>query len=150
MIKVKITGFRELEKALAEEMPKATARGVLRRTAANAMERIRTGMAQRAPKDSGDLADSMATKPVKAKRTSRTRYAKQGGVSYNTGPTGREEGGNAAWQEFGTVDRPAQPFARPTADAEGTAVIDEVAAELTKQVEAAKARIAKKLARSKG
>jgi len=148
-IRVRLTGFRELERALAEELPKATAKSVLRRTAVNSMERIRTGMADRAPKDDGTLAASMKTKPVKAKRDSRTRYARQNGVSVNTGPVGREEGGNAAWQEFGTEKMPAHPFARPTADAEGMNVINDVRAELTKQVEAAKKRIARKAARDR-
>lgn len=148
MVKVKITGFRELERALAEEMPKATAKAVLRRTAINSMERIRIGMEQRAPKLKGKLAGGMKTKPAKAQRIPGTkRYARQNGVSYNTGPTGKEEGGNASWQENGTVNMPAQPFARPTADAEGQNVIAEVKDELTKQIDAAKKRIARRAAR---
>lgn len=146
-MKVKLTGFRELERALAEDLPKATARNVLNRTARESMERIRTGMSERAPKNQGALAGSMKTQPVKAKRSSRTRFARSSGVSVNTGPTGREEGGNAAWQEFGTVDQPAQPYARPTADAEGEAVVAEVKDVLTMQIDRAKARVARKLAR---
>lgn len=142
-----LTGFRELERALAEELPKATARSVLTRTAKNSMERVRTGMAQRAPKDDGELAGSMKTQPVKAKRETRTRFARQSGVSVNTGPTGRQEGGNASWQENGTEKMPPHPFARPTADAEGENVIADVRGELTKQIEAAKKRIARKAAR---
>lgn len=150
MIKFKAEGFRELERALAEELPKATARAVLLRTAKASMERVRTGMEQRAPRDSGNLAGSMKTQPVKAKRSSRTRFARSSGVSINTGPTGRQEGGNAAWQEFGTVNEPAQPYARPTADAEGMNVLNDVRAELTKQIDGAKARIAKRAAKKKG
>jgi len=147
MNKITITGFDELNRALAEDLPKATSKAVLRRTAIKVMERIRVGMAERAPKDSGELAGSMRTQPVKAKRISRTRYAASSGVSVNTGPTGREEGGNAAWQEFGTVDEPAQPYARPTADAEGMNVLNDAKGELTAQIDAAKARIARKAAR---
>ena len=150
-IRVKITGFRELERALAEELPKATAKSVLRRTAIRSMERIRTGMAERAPRDTGDLAEHMKTKPVKAKRVPGSkRYAKQNGVSYNTGPVGRQEGGNPAWQEFGTEKMPAHPYARPTADAEGENVIAEVRDELARQIDGAKKRIARKAARQRG
>jgi HK97 gp10 family phage protein len=143
------SGFRELERALAEDLPKATARSVLTRTAKNAMERIRTGMEQRAPKATGKLAGEMKTQPVKAKRETRTRFARQNGVSVNTGPVGREEGGNAAWQEFGTENMSPHPFARPTADAEGLNVLGEVKDELTKQIDAAKKRIARKAARAR-
>jgi hypothetical protein len=151
-IRVQITGFRELERALAEEMPKATAKATLRRTAIKSMEPIRTGMEQRAPKLKGKLAGGMKTKAAKAERVPGTkRYAKQSGVSYNTGPTtGPPEGGNPAWQEFGTEKMTAQPYARPTADAEGENVIAGVKDELTQQVDAAKKRIARKAARQRG
>lgn len=149
MIKVETHGFRELERALLEELPKATAKAVLRRTAIKSMERIRLGMEERAPKDQGKLAGGMKTKPAKRERVSRTRYAAATGVSYITGPTGHPEGGNAAWQEFGTVKQAAQPFARPTADAEGLNVINDVKVELAKQINAAKVRIAKKAAKGK-
>lgn len=152
MIKVKITGFRELERALAEELPKATAKAVLRRTAVKSMERVRTGMEERAPDLKGKLSGGMKTKPAKAQRVPGTkRYTRQNGVSYNTGPTtARQEGGNPAWQEYGTVNMPAQPYARPTADAEGMNVIGEVKDELTRQIDAAKKRIARKAARERG
>ena len=144
-----ISGFRELERALAEELPKATAKSVLRRTAVNSMERVKTGMEQRAPNLKGKLAGGIKTKAAKAERVPGTkRYAKQSGVSYNTGPTtGPPEGGNPSWQENGTVNMPANPYARPTADAEGENVIADVRGELTKQITAAKSRIARKAAR---
>lgn len=144
-----ISGFRELERALAEELPKATAKSVLRRTAVKSMERVRTGMEDRAPKDKRKLAGGMKTQNAKAERIPGTkRYKKQNGVSVNTGPTtGPAEGGNPAWQEFGTEKMPAHPYARPTADAEGENVIQEVKGELTRQIEAAKKRIARKAAR---
>lgn len=148
-IRVRLTGFRELDRGLAEELPKATAKSVLRRTAVKSMERVRTGMEDRAPKDKRKLAGGMKTKNAKPERIPGTkRYKKQNGVSVNTGPTtGPQEGGNPAWQENGTVNMPAHPFARPTADAEGMNVINDVRAELTKQIDAAKKRIARKAAR---
>ncbi|WP_288413844.1 HK97-gp10 family putative phage morphogenesis protein [uncultured Novosphingobium sp.] len=151
-VKLKLSGFRELERAMAEELPKATAKAVLRRTAVNAMEPVRLGMEARAPKDKRKLAGGMKTRNAKAERIPGTkRYAKQSGVSVNTGPTtGPVEGGNPAWQEFGTVDMPAHPYARPTADAEGMNVIAQVREELTAQIDKAKARIAKKAAKAKG
>ena len=151
VIGFEVTGFKDLERALAEELPKATARNVLRRAANKSMERIRTGMAERAPKNTRELADGMKTQNAKADRIPGTkRYAKQNGVSVNTGPTtGPDEGGNPAWQEFGTVNMPAHPYSRPPADAEGEKVIAEVKGELTKQIDAAKRRIARKAARQR-
>lgn len=144
----KTHGFKELERALAEELPKATAKSVLRRTAINAMSRIEARAKQLAPREAGDLADSITTKPVRAARVSRTQFATQSGVTVATGPTGRQEGGVGAFQEFGTVNMPANPFMRPAVDGEAHAVIDIVRDELTAQIASAKARIARKAARS--
>lgn len=146
---IKTHGFRELERALSE-LPKATGKNVLRRAANEAMQRVETRAKELAPKDSGDLADGITTKPVKAKRVSRTRYASQSGVAVATGPTGRrQEGGYAGWQEFGTVAMPARPYMRPAADAEAEAVIDDVREVLAAQIAKAAARIARKAAKEK-
>lgn len=150
-MKTKLKGFRELEKALAEEMPKATAKNTLRRTAVSVMKRrIEARAKQLAPVadvDGGQLRDSITTKTPKAKRVSQTRFAKSSGVEIWTGPTGREEGGNAAWQEFGTAHAPAQPYMRPAADTELAGVLDDLKDELTTQIGKAKDRIARKAAR---
>lgn len=149
-IKLKVTGFRELERALAEELPKATARAAMLRTAKKVMEPVREGMERRAPELTGTLSEGMKTQVVKAKRQSRARFERSSGVSVNTGPTtARQEGGNPAWQEFGTEKMPAHPYARPTADAEGPGVIEAVREELTSQIDKAKARIAKRAARNR-
>lgn len=151
-IKLRAEGFRELERALAEDLPRATAKNALNRTAINSMERIRTRMGQLAPRDEGTLAESMKTERVKAKRQRGGRYARSTGVAVMTGPAPERkiDQYNASWQEFGTVKMPANSYARPAADGEGQAVVDEVRDELTRQIEKAKARIAKKLAKRKG
>ena len=142
---IKTHGFKELERALAEELPKATAKNVLRRSATEVMQnRIESRARELAPKERGKLADGIVTKPVRAKRVSRTQYASQSGVAVATGPTGRPEGGNASWQEHGTANMPANPYMRSAVDAEGEAVIDDIREVLTAQIEKAKARIARK------
>lgn len=158
-ITVKTSGFKELERALAEELPKATGKAVLRRTAINSMKRIEDRMADLAPFDANDrdgdgrhLRETMTTKVVKAKRArGSVRFASQGGITVATGPapTGRRARRNAGFQERGTVKMPAQPYARPAADAEGMAVIDDVKTELASQIDKAKARIARKAAKRK-
>lgn len=148
----KLTGFKELERALVEELPKATAKSVLRRTGINAMKRIENRAKELAPRDDGALIASITTKPVKAKRTSRTRYESQSGITIATGPTSRradDPGGNPAWQEFGTVNMPANPYMRPAADSEIPAVLNDVRDELALQIEKARKRIARKAAKGK-
>lgn len=153
MAKIKLEGFNELEAALVNDLPRATAKSVLRRTAINAMKPIEERAKQLVPVDDGQLRDSIQTRPVRAKRQrGSVRYAASEGVEVHTGPRankGQPLGGNAAWQEFGTVKQAAQPYMRPSADFEAEAVIDIVRDELKAQIDKAKARIARKLARGK-
>lgn len=147
---VKLEGFDELERALVEELPRATSKNVLRRSAIAAMARVEERAKQLVPLDKGELRDSIRTKVARAKRQrGSVKFAASSGVEVHTGPTGRPEGGNAAWQEYGTVKMPAQPFMRPAADEELPNVLDDVQAELTTQIDKARKRIARKLARGK-
>lgn len=153
----RIEGFRELERALAEDMPKATARNVLNRAATKAMERIRLKMAELAPYDPRDrdedgnhLKDTMRTQPVTAKRArGRVRLDRSAGVQVMTGPApvGRRARANAGWQEDGTAKMAPNSYARPAADSEAEAVLRDVEKALADEVGKAKARIARKLAR---
>lgn len=148
----RLSGFKELERALSDELPKATARNVMRRTATKAMERIRVKMGQLAPRDEGDLAESMKTQPVTAKRArGSVRFERSSGVQVMTGPApeGQLNRSNAGWQEEGTVEMAPNPYARPAADSEGEAVVREVRDTLADEVDKAKARIARKLARGR-
>ncbi len=149
-MKVKLEGFRELERALAEDLPRATAKNTLRRAAVLAMARIEDRARDLAPKDEGNLAGDIKTKNVRATRLAGGRYARSTGVNVATGPVGREEGGNASFQENGTVNQPAQPYMRPAADAEGPQVIQDIRQVLTEQIRKAKERIARKLAKQAG
>lgn len=145
----KLTGFAELERALVEELPKATAKNVLRGAAKDAMKPIEARAKQLVPVDEGDLRDSITTKNAKAKRQRGSyKYAASTGVEVWTGPTGRPAGGNAAWQEYGTVHMPAHPFMRPAADFEAEGVIEDVGRFLKDRIEKAKKRIARKAAKA--
>jgi hypothetical protein len=156
-VKVKVEGFRELERALAEDLPRATAKNALTRTAVNSMERVRLKMAQLAPYDPNDrdgdgrhLNESMKTQPVKAKRQrGSVKFARSTGVEVMTGPApaGKIARANAGWQEDGTVKMPPNAYARPAADSEARAVVMQVRDELAAQIDKAKARIARKLAK---
>ena len=146
----RMTGFKELERALSDDLPKATARNVLRRAATKSMERIRLKMGALAPRDEGDLAGSMKTQNVTAKRArGSVRFARSSGVQVMTGPApeGKLNRSNAGWQEDGTLEMSPNPYARPAADSEGAAVVKEVREILTDEVSKAKARIARKAAK---
>lgn len=145
---VKLEGFRELERALAEDMPKAAAKSTLRRAGIRSMKRLEEAARRYAPKQRGELAGGITTKVVKAKRQAGSaKFARSEGIEVETGPTGRPEGGNAAWQEFGTVKMSAQPYMRPAADAELPHVAEQVREELRLQIEKTKKRIARKAAK---
>ena len=146
-IDFKTEGFKQLADEL-EQLPRATGKNVLRRAGREALQPMLEAAKRNAPVDDGTLRDSITIKNTKAKRQSRTRYAKSDGVSLSLGPTGRPEGGNAAWQEFGTVKQPAQPFMRPAADAEGEGVIDALGEALAVQIKKATDRMARKLAKA--
>lgn len=144
-LKVDAKGLRELQSQL-DELPKATSRNVLARAGIKAMRRIETRAKELAPVDDGQLRNSITTQKAKAQRVSATRFAQ--GVTIETGPTGkRPAGGNAAWQEFGTVKMAANPFMRPAADGEGPAVMADLKQELAAEILKAAARIARKSAK---
>ena len=142
-MKIEMEGFRELERALAEDLPKATAKNVLRRSAKNAMKPLEERARQLVRKDTGETGKSITTKSVRA-----SRFATHKGIAVETGPTGRQEGGTGARLEFGSVTHPAYPFMRPAADAEGLNVLKSIKGDLTEQIDKAKARIARKAARA--
>jgi hypothetical protein len=155
-VKVEVSGFKELEKALAEELPKATARNVLNRTATDAMEPMRVRMGQLAPYDPLDrdddgnhLNETMRTQVAKARQARALGVDRQSGVVVLTGPAsvGKRARANAGWQEDGTVKMPANPYVRPAADAEGVKAIQSVRDILAGHIEKAKARIARKAAK---
>jgi hypothetical protein len=157
-VTVKLTGFKELERALAEELPKATARNAMTRAATEAMEPMRERMAQLAPYDPDDrdedgqhLRDTMRTQTAKARQARAFGVDRQSGVVVMTGPApvGRRARANAGWQEYGTVKMGAKSYARVAADTEADAVIDGLGDALAKQIDKAKARIARKAARGR-
>lgn len=143
------SGFRQLDEAL-KNLPRATAKNVLKRTAIKAMKRIEDGMAERAPKDEGTLAQSIRTQSVKATRQrGQVRFDARNGVEVITGPApeGRMDRANAGFQEFGTVKMAANPYARPTADAENVGVVEDIKEILTEEIDKAVARAARRAAR---
>ena len=146
---VTITGFEGLEDALIEleqlSGRTTTGKNAVQRGMKKAMKRVEDHARSLVPVDEGTLRDSITTKKERAQRQRGSRkFVRQTGVSMLTGPTGGQEGGNPAWQEFGTVKMTPQPYMRPAADSEGPAVIKDVAKELQVAVGASVKRARKK------
>lgn len=153
----KIEGLRELERQLAD-FPKATSRNILVRSGTEAIEPLRQAMASNAPYDEQDrdgdgkhLNETMVTRVAKAGQARRLGLERGRGVLLMTGPApvGQRARANAGWQEDGTVDMRPTPYARPAADSEGVATIRRVKDVLAAEIDKAKARIARKLARGR-
>lgn len=107
MITVKFEGGAELTKAL-EQLPLRASKRIQREALVDAGEAIAKRMAARAPHEPGkpDLRDAMTVS------NSRGRDAQE--VAVVVGPS--KAGWYGAFQEFGTSQHGAQPFARPAFD----------------------------------
>ena len=161
-VKVKVTGLREAEAALAE-LPKATGKNVLRRVARGSLEAMRDHAAALAPDDPAtgapDLRTSISisekrTKAAKTKSTTRMvrgrfRASASTGIAMAMGPA---SGGGvlnyASFQEFGTVDMAANPYMRPAWDAGAMKALDYIKDNLRAEIDKAATRLAKKRART--
>lgn len=154
-LSAKTTGFAGLEDALIEleQFSGKTTLGknAVKRGMKKAMKRVEDHAKRLVPVDKGDLKDSITTKPLRAKRRrGSAKFERQVGIDMLTGPTGSQDGGNPSWQEFGTVKMGAQPYMRPSADAEGMKVIEEVADILQTEVRKTADRARKRAARAQG
>ena len=131
---LELKGFDALASALSIDLPKAVDASVMREVGMEAMAAIEERAKAYAPVDDGDYRDSITTQDQSGAQ----------GVEIATGPTGRQEGGVGAYQEFGTVNMAANPHIRPAVDNEGPRVIQTVADELGLSVGKAADRIAKR------
>lgn len=156
-MKVKLSGFRELEKALAE-LPKATGKGVLRKVAKGALEPMADNAASMAPTDQGKLAFSIAvsekrTRRAKGKSTIRFAGGKfksdsSTGITMAMGPAGGSGTlSYATFVEFGTIDTPAQPFMRPAWSSGAMRALEYIKDNLGAEIDRAAQRVAKRKAR---
>lgn len=144
MIRFKVEGLRELDKALMT-MKQSTARGVVRRVLLKAAQPIADDMAERAPRDSGYLGDHIDTGVRLSRRQSRIS-PKRSDVEVFAGASRVVQ---ATLQEFGTSDAPPQPFARPAWDAGKMQALADVKTGLSEEIAKTAARAAKRALRAK-
>jgi HK97 gp10 family phage protein len=145
-MKMKVTGLRELDAALMT-MKQSTARGVVRRALLTAAQPIADDMAKRAPSPgkygTGYLGEHIDT-GIRLSRRQRSVSRKESDVEVYAGATRVDQ---AVFQEFGTINHAAQPFARPAWDAGKMDALDTVKTELAAEIEKTAARAAKRATR---
>mgnify|MGYP003545073753 FL=1 len=167
--KFKIEGLKELNDALGE-FSKATAGNILKRAVGTAGAVFAERAIAIAPKDKGDLkreikvskpkivtpgkaafAQAMRETGDRAEAAAAARAANRsaGGTGRSAvtqvGPTKRA--GQGMLQEFGTAHHKAQPFMRPTFDADGPKLIDVIRDTLAEEIDKATKRAERKAAR---
>lgn len=147
-ITVKIEGLRELEQALGE-LPKATAKNVLRRTLTEAAKPLVSAAQQMAPDRGGkppnDLANSITISSRLNKNQKRaTRGNEKDFVEMYVGPDVSVPMPHGIFQEYGTVHHGPQPFMRPAWDGNKMAVLETIKDELGAQIMKSAARLARK------
>lgn len=143
----RVDGLKELEQALGQ-LPKATSKAVLRRTAIRALAPVIADAKTRVPVDEGDLKDSLkiTTKLSKRQQRKNAKSVAEGksSVQLYAGPSALP---HAHLVEFGTEHMAPQPYLRPAWDANKDEVLELVRTELADEITKAAARLAKKQAR---
>ena len=141
---IKLEGFKELDRALAELGNKSTERTLLRRVAKKALEPIRDDAKRLVPVDEGELRDSIH---IGGKMTKRARAADRKqpkhGMRLHMG-TARS---TAVAIEFGTYKAPAQPFMRPAWSSGKAEALYYIARTMGDEIEKTAARAAKRRAK---
>lgn len=146
-VKVKVTGLRQLDRALGE-LPKSTGKAVLRRVLKKAAQPIADHAEALAPVDKGTLKHSIG---VGTKLTSRQKAqhrkmfkSDKASVEMFAGAGGLPSAHN---QEFGNEHNGPQPFMRPAWAATKMQVLDTIKDDLGDEIIAAAKRLAKRQAK---
>jgi len=149
-VKFKFEGGKELQKAL-RALPDATAKNTVRRVLKKRAQPVADAARSKAPKDDGQLRDSIAvsTKLSKANRRDRKRFGRDDiEVFIGAGPLPQ-----AHLQEFGSSRHKAQPFLRPAWDERKDGVLeglkDDLWTEIRKAVERQRKKAAKAAAKGR-
>jgi HK97 gp10 family phage protein len=138
---VKVEGLKALQTAL-QELPKATAQGVMLRVLKKRAQPIADAARQLVPVASGELRNSIVVS-TKLTRRQRGQHEKAGpnDVEVFVGPGALPQ---AHLQEFGTFKEPPQPFMRPAWDRERNGVLEGLKGDLWAEIEKAATRLSSK------
>lgn len=138
-ISAELIGARELEAAL-EQLPKATAKAVLRRALLKAGEPTEKLARDYAPVRSGRLRRSLDVKTTLKKSQQGEKYGAVQAYIGASWPTGA----HAHLVEFGTAHSAPNPFMRPAWDATRHEVLETIKGELWDSILRASKRLALK------
>lgn len=154
---LKITGLKELDKALAE-LPKATARNVLRRVLTKRAQPIATHASELAPDDPATPGKSIryvVGNTLSPRQRSLHRRQTKDDKAFAEVFLGQEveAGAKAAdpagvQQEFGNINHGPQPSLRPAWEAGKAALLDGIAEDMRAEIEKSAKRLAAKAARA--
>jgi HK97 gp10 family phage protein len=144
-IRVKVEGLKEIQAAL-HELPKSTARNVMRRVLKDVAEPIADQARQLAPVLSGDLKQSIGVSTKLSRRAKKdTGKLSANAVQVYIGPFAAPR---AIIQEFGSFKEPPQPYMRPAWDANQGEILGKIGEMMWNEIAAAAARKARKEARA--
>jgi HK97 gp10 family phage protein len=138
----RIEGLAALDDALSE-LPKATARNVLKRVLIEQGKPIRDDGERNAPKLKGGLKRSY-TIGTKLSRTQKTQNKKESMVEVYIGPG---PSAKSIQTEFGNAHQAAHPHLRPAFDGNVHRVLNGIRDSLAAEIEKARERLARKAAR---
>ena len=140
-VTIKIEGLQELDRALGQ-LPKATAKRVLRKVLTDAGEPLARTARRLAPRDEHHLYESIDVS-TKLNRRQRRLHKEQSVPTFQEMFVGTNNPAGVQ-QEFGNSRHPAQPFMRPAWDAEKNKVLDHIANSLWGEIEKSAERLARK------
>lgn len=142
IVKTRVEGLKDCERAL-RDLPKATARNVVRRVLKAAAQPIADMGRSLAPTDEGHLKASYGV-GTKLTRRQRRAHRKQSPIEVFVGPGGDPA---AIATEFGNEHQAAQPHLRPAWDANKAGALKSITADLVHEIGKATARAQRKAAR---
>ena len=151
---VRIDGLRELDAALGE-LPKATAKSVLRRVGIKALQPVADRARELAPDDpetgGNDLRSSIGVgtrlSPRQAKLNRKAIRTGEAEKYFQEVYAGAGPDPAAHQQEFGNVNHGPQPFMRPAWEGAKAGVLETVKAELGGEIDKAAKRVAARAAK---
>lgn len=141
-VKLKIDGLKELDEALGQ-LPKATARAVLRKVLKEAGQPLAQTMRAKAPREEGNLIESIDVGTKLTKRQAALHRKEGGPKDFAEAFVGPNDPAGVQ-QEFGNHRHPPKPFARPAWDSQQSNVLFIISNRLGVVIEEAAKRLAKR------
>lgn len=155
----KVEGLRDLDEALAE-LPKATAKNVLKRTLIKALGPMEAQAEALAPKLTGELKAGFEIGTKLSKRQM-AQHRRDVGLTpvmtidgFRSNPSsavyvfmGPHGSAKSIVQEFGSVNQGPQPYMRPAWDSNKISALESIKDDLAEEIEKARARLARKAAK---